>query len=286
MQKTPLSLLFGSLALATVALSSNTAQAGIEACGNIDVEANAECEVLFEGGCEAQCTPVSVTAACSVQLEAECNGECNLDAEVECTNTCQGSCEGQCNADPGGFDCEAECNIDCEGSCVAYADDNEARASCEATCAANCQADCEVVEPEANCEAQCNGCCGGSCTAEVNIDCQVDCQAALYGGCQAELEGGCKAECQKPEGALFCDGEYIDHGDNLAECVAALRALLDIEVEGYAEGSCSGNSCTGNAGGSISCSVDPEEKIDGSKLGWLAVLFGSGLLLGFRRRIS
>jgi MYXO-CTERM domain-containing protein len=102
--------------------------------------------------------------------------------------------------------------------------------------------------------------------------------------CKADMQGGCEAECERPEGALFCDGQYIDHGGNLDECVAALQALLDIEVEGYAEGSCSNGSCSGSAGGMISCAVDP----DGGRrdLGWLGLVLGAGALLGARRRFA
>ena len=47
----------------------------------------------------------------------------------------------------------------------------------------------------------------------------------------SELSGGCEAECESPEGALFCDGQYIDHGGNLEECIASLKALFDIDVD-------------------------------------------------------
>lgn len=283
MNKSPLSFLFGAASLAAVALASTPAQAGIDACGDIHVEADAQCEVLFEAACEAECKPVNFTASCAAELEASCGGQCNVDADVACTTDCSGSCMAECDVDPGAFDCSASCFADCEGSCTAYADDNEARASCEATCSANCDAECNLVEPEANCEAQCNACCGGSCTAEINVECQVMCQADGYVDCKASLEGGCTAECQKPEGALFCDGQYVDHGGNLEECVNALRALLDIEVEGYAEGSCSNGSCEGVAGGSITCSVDPEDD-EPTKLGWLSLLMVGGAFFGLRRR--
>jgi len=126
----------------------------------------------------------------------------------------------------------------------------------------------------AQCEAQCEASCEGSCEAQANIDCQVDCQAGGYVDCKADLQGGCEAQCERPEGALFCDGQYVDHGNNLEECVAALKAQLDVEVEGYAEGSCMPGSCAGEAGGSISCAVDR-----GNDSGWA---WGAGLfMLGF-----
>lgn len=79
----------------------------------------------------------------------------------------------------------------------------------------------------------------------------------------------------KPEGALFCDGQYVDAGDNLQECVAALKALLDIHV--YAEGDahCEGNTCyaEGRAGCSCAASGAP-----GGALTAFAGLAALGLL--------
>jgi hypothetical protein len=160
----------------------------------------------------------------------------------------------------------------------------ECRASCEATCSGDCDAQCEAVPPSATCDDQCGACCGGSCTAQANLTCQVDCQASGYVDCKANLQGGCEAECTKPEGALFCDGQYVDHDGHLEECVNALKDLLNIEVDGYAMGSCDGNSCEGEAGGTISCgsTVAPVNGFDGRTAGLVALL---GLvLLGSRQR--
>ena len=109
-----------------------------------------------------------------------------------------------------------------------------------------------VTPAEANCQAKCDASCSGSCKAEANADCQIDCQASGFADCQVELEGGCKGHCSEPEGALFCDGNYVDAGNNLQECIAALQALFNIEV--YADGSamCSGNTCM--AEGEVGCS--------------------------------
>ena len=109
MRKT-LSLLCGAAALAAVSLSSSPAQAGIEACGDINLTAEAECEVKFEGGCEAECTPVNFKAACAASGTVECSGMCSASADIECTTSCQGSCEAECEANPPAFDCRASCN--------------------------------------------------------------------------------------------------------------------------------------------------------------------------------
>lgn len=285
MRKT-FSLFTGALALGAVALYANPAQAGIGACGNINVEANARCEVKGGIECEAECTPISFNAQCAADLELGCSGMCTGSASAQCTTDCSGSCMAECEVDPGAFDCSASCKADCEGSCAASCDGSsdgaECMASCQATCGAECDASCDIEAPEADCMAQCDACCGGSCTAEANIDCQVMCQADGFAECKAELEGGCTASCNTEEGALFCDGQFVDHGGNLKECVNALKALFDIEVSGYAEASCDGASCMAEAGGeaSLSCNVAPEQ----DQRGWLfGVLLAGGLLAGTGR---
>lgn len=235
------------------------AHAGIGACGDIHVEAQAECEVKGGIECEAECTPIAFEAQCAAELEVNCGGTCNIAAEVDCSADCSATCMGECEVDPGQFDCRGSCVADCSGGCDAHCEagsaGSECRASCEATCEGSCSAKCDVDLPEADCSGKCEASCSGRCEAEANIDCQVECQADGYVGCKADLEGGCKAECNVEQGALFCDGQYVDHGNNLEECVDSLRALIDARVEGYAEAECSGNECSAAAGGSISCSV-------------------------------
>lgn len=287
-----LSLFATSAALAAPLLFSTQAQAAggsLAACGDIHVEAEAECSVEASGGCEAQCTPLSVTAACAADLQAECSGGCTADIDASCTASCQGSCMAECEVDPGAFECAASCSASCGGECSARCDamagDGEARAECEASCQAECDASCDascnIDLPEADCMASCDACCGGECQASANFECQVDCQASLYAECKADIQGGCELACEKPEGALFCDGNYVDHGGNLEECVGALQALFNIMVSGYAEGECSGNMCQGEAGGSVSCSVNPEGVT--SREAALALVLSVGLL-GIRRR--
>lgn len=267
-----------------VALVTMNAQAGIDACGDIHVEAEAECVVEVEGGCEVLCEPVAFNAACAAELRVDCNGECNAEFEAQCATTCQGSCEAECEVDPGSFSCEGECSANCEGDCSAacQAADNQAEceSSCKGSCSADCSADCEAVAPEADCEVKCQASCEGECTARANMDCQIDCQAMGFAACKAELQGGCEGACTAPEGALFCDGQYVDHGGNLAECSAALRAALDIEVDssavGEASSSCDGGSCEAEAEGeaeasaSSNCSMAP--------VGLMSPAGGSGLL--------
>ena len=72
--------LIAACCLAVPLLTASPAQAGLEACGNINVEASAQCKVEVEGGCVAKCTPVSFYASCSAKGYASCEGKCDLPA--------------------------------------------------------------------------------------------------------------------------------------------------------------------------------------------------------------
>ena len=239
------------------------ARAGIEECGNIDIDANATCTLEVEGGCEAKCKPLAVEAACAGQLELSCRSRCDVEADLSCTAACNlGSCVADCTIDPPRFDCTAECNLqadaECAGQCQANADQSECEASCKATYSASCDAQCQGTPPSASCEAKCQARCDADCTAKANVDCQVDCQAEGYVDCKARVKGGCDVACSSPEGALFCDGQYVDPRGELQQCIDALRAQLDIQVEarGTASSDCAGNTCSGEAEGSASASCD------------------------------
>ncbi len=270
--------------LAPLAIAT-TAHAGIGACGNIHVEASAECEVQGGIECEASCEPIRLEAQCAADLTLECRGGCEgeIAIEAECTGSCEADCMGECEASPPTFDCRGQCFADCEGRASARCatGDNECIASAEGSCEAECSATCEVEPGTLDCEAECSGSCEASCTgsAEAYFDCQVECQRPRFEGCTAELRGGCMAECSTEEGALFCDGNYVDHGGNLAECVDSLRGLLNIMVSGSA--SCEGNSCM--AEGSISCDCTAAEPQDNLRNGGLFAL-GGLFLFGFARR--
>ena len=242
---------------------SAPALAGIEECGNINVDADATCTVEVEGGCEGQCTPVTVQAACAGELELGCRGRCDVDAELSCTATCNiASCVAECDIDPPEFDCTAECNVqaeaECAGQCEADADRRQCEASCKATYSASCDASCQGTPPSASCQAKCEARCEADCSARANVDCQVACQAEGYVACETRVQGGCEVACSRPEGALFCDGQYVDPERELQECIDAIEARLDIEVEarGSASSDCSGNTCSGDVEGEASASCD------------------------------
>src|SRR5262249_3832056 len=98
----------GLAAVGLFAFAPN-AHAGLDSCGDINIEANASCTVEVEGGCTAHCTPVSFEAACHGSLQASCDGECSANVEASCTGSCETDCQANCEADPGHFDCSADC---------------------------------------------------------------------------------------------------------------------------------------------------------------------------------
>jgi hypothetical protein len=280
-----------ALAAIAVSLSTPAHAKGISSCGNIDVEANSTCKVEVQGGCTAKCTPVTFEAACAAELKVTCDGSCTGSASATCTGSCDvTACQAECNVDPGMFDCSVNCKADadahCAGQCSSSANQSECTASCKATFAAECDASCQGTPPSATCEARCSASCQGSCQAQANLSCQVDCQSQSYASCTTRLQGGCTADCQKPDGALFCDGNYVDHGGNLNDCIAAIEAAIPIKVDASARGtaSCSGNSCMaeGDAQASAKCSAAPGPA-HGSGIPFLLVAFGA-LLRGLRAR--
>lgn len=275
----------GALGLALV-LAPKPAHAGLEACGNIDVKADAKCKVEVKGGCTAQCEPVRFEAACAAKFEAKCSGKCNASIQASCTSSCNGSCTGACNADPPKFECKGQCVADCEGSCSGScqgkANGSECVASCKAACSGRCDASCKGTPGSASCSGKCEACCSGSCTAKANVDCNVNCQAETYASCKGELSGGCKVQCEKPDGALFCDGNYVDTGGNLANCINALNAVLKLRVDVSGSASCANGQCEAEGTASIgACSTGaPSSK----PLGAAGAVLGLGALAFLARR--
>jgi MYXO-CTERM domain-containing protein len=117
------------------------------------------------------------------------------------------------------------------------------------------------------------------------MDCQLDCQTQGYAGCTSELQGGCETACTQPDGALFCDGQYVDVGEQLDQCVADLEAAFQIEVTGYANGSadCSGGRCTAEGEAGFSCSQGRGDT-SGTTLGVLGALAAFGLAFARRKK--
>lgn len=265
---------------------------GIEACGNIQLEAHADCEVIPPGvDCKAMCKPVAVRAQCDVQIAANCRASCDKLPSVDCSADCSASCSADCDKlDPGSFDCQGACGADCEGRCSADCGTSDDRAACEASCSgsckASCNASCEGTPPMIDCEAGCEASCQGSCEVDANVDCQAQCQGDARADCEAELQGGCDVACKSHDGALFCDGQYVDYGDNLQTCIDALKAALHAHVMGEAEAqsSCSGNSCETSARAKVNSNCAVSIPASGRSGSLSAIIFGLLGLSCLRRR--
>jgi hypothetical protein len=222
-----------ALALGSSVFVARPAYAGLDACGDIHVEANAKCVVDVSGGCEARCTPVNLRAQCSVELQAECTGMCTADAQASCTGSCNiDACEARCEVEPAKFDCAADCQVEgsamCAGECQAAANQAECKASCEASFSARCDSHCNVTPGSADCTAKCEAACEGKCEAQASVDCDISCTSDGYAECEADIQGGCVAHCEEPEGALFCDGQYVDHGP-VSTWVANLQGRAEVQ---------------------------------------------------------
>lgn len=272
-----------------VAAGQAQAQASLEDCGNIYVEAEATCEVTAPSvSCDVQCEPIHLQAACAGEAYVDCRGGCDVEVDVQVVASCEAQCDIDCKADPGEFNCQAycqgSCSGDCSASCASSGDKTRCEASCRATCTGDCDAECKIRPPTVDCSGNCKAACTGSAHARASVDCQVDCQSEFYLECEADLSGGCKADCMSEQGALFCDGNYVDTGNNLEMCIDALKSRLDVQVEGYADGECVGNTCTGEVGGSGSCSALPGGAPRSAGGLGLSLLAGLGLVFARRRR--
>jgi hypothetical protein len=293
--KSKASLITGfALVCAEICIGSfpSHAAADLGACGDIDVRAEAMCEVVPPSlKCEQMCTPVTIRATCSARLAARCEADCPQLPSVSCTGSCSAACEADCKVDPGKFDCNLECKGSCDGHCEAgcqsSSDKSACMASCQGSCSTSCRNKCDVQLPKADCKAGCQASCSGSCEADANLQCQVDCQAKGYVSCESEVTGSCKVSCQRKEGALFCDGSYVDDGNKLQECVAALKATLNAHVQASSSGtsSCDAGSCmaSGKASVNTNCSVVRAGARGSQAFAW-AVLAGALACLRSRRR--
>src|SRR5262245_50832300 len=100
-----ISHIFVGVLAAPLMLLSSKAFAGSSDCGNFTALAGGgSCEVLVEGGCVAECTPLNFTAACDGKCQVEISGGCTVD--------CEAGCQAECTGTPGSFSCEGSCEAD------------------------------------------------------------------------------------------------------------------------------------------------------------------------------
>lgn len=264
-----ISRLFIGLFAASTMLASSAAMAApsAAACDNIQLAATGQCDFEVSGGCEALCTPLSFTAAC--------DGQCSASASLDCSGSCGVDCEAQCMVDPGGFDCTGSCEADCEARCTEGCSDAGCQASCNASCSHRCDIQCTATPPSADCTAKCEASCNASCEVQANIDCSLS--------CSVDLEGGCKVKCTEPDGALFCDGQYVNVVGTVDDCISYLESQ-GLKVNFSA--SCDASGCEASA--SVGCSAAPYVGAAADNrwgVGAIAgLMMGLGMIVSRRRR--
>lgn len=273
----------GSVVVVGVALAPSTAHAGIDACANVYVAAEAQCEwVPEQETCRTRCEPTAVHSSCAARLYTECEGQCSATAEVTCTAECAESCVPECtdltvDQPPNCMGlCMSDCQMDCNDACADAPDQGACRSTCAHTCSETCHDQCDGAE-EQSCDPVCGLVCAGSCAGQANMDCQISCQSQTFAECETTVVSECQTDCESSGGALFCDGSYVAHSSSITECVHAIQAELDLEIKGWAEGECVNPEgikdleCKAEAG--LSCNV-----AEGQELGGLALLGLAGLI--------
>jgi MYXO-CTERM domain-containing protein len=255
-----------AFAVVFIAASASAQQDG--PCGKFDFSSGSlSCKIEVEGGCNAQCTPLSFKAGCS--------GGCTATASQSCVDTCGTQCVAECN--PQLLDCfagcHAECDADVQAQCEAKGQQGvDCVEQAKAQCDMHCETSCEV--PPSNCQEHCTSCCTGGCTTQVNFDCDFD--------CFAELKGGCEVQCSKPSGALFCNGQYV-YASDIEACITYLAEQgINVDVSARGSASCDGDGCDldgaiEGAGCAASQGSEPEA-------GGALALMLFGLVFAVRRR--
>ena len=257
-------MLASPLALAGGGGGGGGSSSGAQACGNIELLASGNCQYEVSGGCQTMCTPPDLVAAC--------DGQCSADPMVTCTGGCEASCEASCT--PASIDCEGDCTSNCDAGCMTVCSDTACQTDCQHDCANRCQVSCNVKPP--NCTASCQASCNASCTVQANINCHEMCTVSLQGGCQTQ--------CEQPQGALFCNNQYVNiSASNFAACE---QYLAEQGLNVTTTTTCGVNGCTTTVGG-LGCGVAPAVGAVDERLGAGAVaalMMGLGLVVARRRR--
>jgi hypothetical protein len=253
-----------SAAVVVFAASSpaRAAREDLGPCGTFDFSDGLNCKLEVSGGCTGKCAPLQVTAACQ--------GGCTASStQSNCTNNCGTQCIKECN--PKMLDCFVGCHAECDGpveaQCKAKGGVQDCKVQAQAQCDMHCKDSCKI--PPSNCDEHCNTCCTGACDTQLNFDCDLK--------CTVDVQAKCDVACKKPEGAVFCNGQYVNATDVKA-CVTYL-ATRNIKVDTSASGSvtCTGTDCAG-VGDIKGCSTG---SANGYGVGLLAVV---GMTLA--RRLS
>jgi MYXO-CTERM domain-containing protein len=256
------------LALGFVMVDARAADGGSgpNPCGNFDFTAGISCKIQVSGGCSANCSPL--------RFEAACTGMCGATADTMCVDNCGTTCVAMCN--PALLDCFKGCHDECDGPTVEICKKDHPNEDCatnaRAQCDVHCNDSCKV--PPNSCQEHCNKCCTGSCTTQINFACDFS--------CFADVKGGCDVQCQKPEGAIFCNDQYV-HASDVKACITYL-ATQGIKVDASATGTvgCDLSGCH-ESGSSKGCSVSPSSAAGGAS-GVAALLGLAAALVRSRSR--
>lgn len=262
---------FSSLvAAAFLTFTGVSAQAQEEPCGKFDFSQGLSCKIEVEGGCMAQCTPLS--------FKAGCTGGCNVAATQDCTDSCGEACILECN--PALLDCFKGCHDECDQpvleECQAKHPDADCQEQAQAQCDMHCEQSCEV--PPSDCKEHCEQCCFGGCTTQVNFDCDFN--------CFAELKGGCEVQCSEPKGALFCNGQYV-YASDIDACIQHLLAQgISVDASATASATCDANGCDLGAALDSGCAAAPGKTTGEAEGVMLLGVLGLGYAAARRRRRS
>jgi hypothetical protein len=229
-----------AIGVAFAARTARAQDASSTPCGKFDFSNGLSCKIEVSGGCTAKCTPLN--------FEVGCTGGCTGTAMTTCVNDCGTTCVAMCN--PQFLDCFAGCHAECDqptaDQCRQKYPTEDCSNTAKAQCDIHCKDSCQV--PSNNCQEHCNKCCTGSCTTNVNFDCDFS--------CFADLKGGCDVQCTRPEGAIFCNGQYV-HASDIESCIAYLATRgIQVDVSARASATCTLAGCNGVSSSSVSgCSV-------------------------------
>src|SRR6185312_10421256 len=165
--------------------------------------------------------------------------------------------------------CTQDCHTRCKSSCTA------GDAECITVCGNDCDNRCNVGCTATPGSIDCGVACKQSCTVQANVECQTNCVE------QVTLPS-CQASCELPEGALFCDGQYIDLTSAGSDCLAYL------EAQGFSvSGSCTETLAGASCASSVSCAAAPSVGAASDRwgvAGLTGLMMGLGLLISRRKR--
>jgi hypothetical protein len=230
-----------ALAVAFLLAGTARAQDASTPCGKFDFSGGLSCKIEVSGGCTANCSPLN--------FEAACTGGCTATTTTSnCTDNCGTTCVAMCN--PQLLDCFAGCHSECDQPTVDQCRQSHPTDDCATTARAQCDIHCKdsCAVPPSNCQEHCTKCCRGSCDTQTNFECDFS--------CFARVQGGCDVQCQRPEGAIFCNGQYV-YASDVQACSAYLATQgLQVDVSARASGQCDLNGCHGIGDASVSgCSA-------------------------------